>query len=70
MNRNNLQSTQPKPSKDLYAILEITKTATDEEIAKCQKCLQQYNFGIGQGAAKIKRAYALTSSGGNKGIRK
>ena len=46
------------------------RTATDEEIAKCQKCLQQYNFGIGQGAAKIKRAYALTSSGGNKGIRK
>ena len=46
------------------------RTATDEEIAKCQKCLQQYNFGIGQGASKIKRAYALTSSGGNKGIRK
>jgi hypothetical protein len=46
------------------------RTATDDEIVKCQKCLQQYNFGIGQGAAKIKRAYALTSSGGNKGIRK
>jgi hypothetical protein len=46
------------------------RTATDDEIVKCQKCLQQYNFGIGQGASKIKRAYALTSSGGNKGIRK
>lgn len=46
------------------------RTATDEEIVKCQTCLQQYNFGIGQGASKIKRAYALTSSGGNKGIRK
>ena len=37
MNRNNLQSTQPKPSKDLYAILEITKTATDEEIKRAYK---------------------------------
>ena len=45
------------------------KTASDIDIAKCKKCLQQYNFGPGQGAVKIKKRYGLTASGGDKGIR-
>lgn len=45
------------------------RTATKDEIAKCKTCLQQYNFGIGKGAVRIKRGYSLTPSGGDKGIR-
>ena len=45
------------------------KTATDIDLSKCSRCLQQYDFGIGQGAVKIKKRYGLTSSGGDRGIR-
>jgi hypothetical protein len=45
------------------------KTASDIDIAKCKKCLQQYNFGIAQGAVRIKRRYGLNAAGGDKGIR-
>ena len=46
-----------------------TRTATDLQKKQIQFCLQQYNFGIGSGAAKIKRRYGFTSSGGERGIR-
>ena len=46
-----------------------TRTATDLQKKQIQFCLQQYNFGIGSGAAKIKRRYGFTSSGGERGIK-
>ena len=44
-------------------------TATPQQRNDLSQCLQQYNFGIGQGAVRIKQRYGLTSSGGDKGIR-
>lgn len=46
-----------------------TRTATDQQKKQIKFCLQQYNFGIGSGAAKIKRRYGYTSSGGDRGIK-
>ena len=44
-------------------------TATPQQRDDLSQCLQQYNFGIGQGASRVKQRYGLTSSGGDKGIR-
>jgi len=44
-------------------------TATPQQRDDLSRCLQQYNFGIGQGVVRMKRRYGLTSSGGDKGIR-
>jgi len=46
-----------------------TATATQSEVQQLSFCLQQYNFGVGTGANKMKRRYGLTASGGNRGIR-
>lgn len=46
------------------------KTATNTEIEQLRFCLQQYNFGVGTGANKIKNRYGLTPSGGDRGIRR
>jgi hypothetical protein len=44
-------------------------TATNTEKEQLKFCLQQYNFGLGGGANKMKQRYGLTPSGGDKGIR-
>ncbi len=46
-----------------------TRTATELQRKQIKFCLQQYNFGIGSGAAKIKRRYGYTASGGDRGIK-
>jgi len=44
-------------------------TATPQQRDDLSQCLQQYDFGIGQGVSRMKQRYGLTSSGGDKGIR-
>ncbi len=44
-------------------------TASKTERQQLQFCLQQYNFGIGTGANRMKSRYGLTPSGGDRGIR-
>lgn len=60
--------------RNLYSFIERNdqerggRTASSEQLADVEKCLQQYNiFQID--AAKIRRRYGYTMSGGDKGIR-
>ena len=44
-------------------------TASKTEREQLKFCLQQYNFGVGTGASRMKRRYGLTASGGDRGIK-